>query len=59
MKASIWRTRHWGEGGEALHHVAISVATDVLDAIEELADRERISRAHAGGELIELGVATA
>ncbi len=45
--------------GEELHHLAVTVTTPVLNAIEELAARERTSRSYAGGRLVELGLATA
>jgi hypothetical protein len=42
--------------GEELHHLAATVTTSMLNAIEELATRERISRSYAAGKLVELGV---
>jgi hypothetical protein len=53
-----WRKRHHASDGAALHTVAVSVTTDVLNAVEELATRERVSRAWAGGKLVELGLLT-
>lgn len=39
--------------GDELHHIAVTVTTTTLDAIEEQAAHDRVSRAWAAGKLIE------